>query len=179
MTVGGVLRVGVTGHRHLAGQADVEHEVDRVLDRLVTEHSSPDLVVLSSLAEGADRLVVERVLARDRSALHAVLPLPPEDYSDDFADPASREGFARYLDAAEQVTLSPPQESREAAYEHAGREVLARCDVLLALWDGRPARGRGGTGQLVAEALHLGRHVEVVDVPRPSPVGRSPDAPVP
>ena len=156
------LRVGVTGHRHLASPEDVAVAVEAVLGALDADR----LVAVSSLAEGADRIVAERVLATAGGSLHAVLPLEPEDYAADFADPDSRDEFTRLLTMAGTVTLSPRQESREAAYEHAGRAVLDLCDVLLALWDGEPSRGRGGTAQLVAEARALGRPVEVIPVVR-------------
>ena len=38
-----------------------------------------------------------------------------------------------------------------------GRYVLDRCDVLVAVWDGQPARGRGGTADIVAMARHCGK----------------------
>ena len=41
---------------------------------------------------------------------------------------------------------------------------MARCDVLLAIWDGEPARGEGGTGQIVAEAIEAGLPVVWVDL---------------
>jgi hypothetical protein len=40
--------------------------------------------------------------------------------------------------------------------------------VLLALWDGEPSRGRGGTAQMVDEARRLGREVVVIPVNRSS-----------
>ena len=167
------LRVGVTGHRHLAEPDKAAHEVDGVLDRLVEAHGVDVLVAVSSLAEGADRIVAKRVLARPHGTLHVVLPLDRDDYATDFADDASRHDFLRLLDAAESVSSSPRQESREAAYEHAGRALLDRSDVLLALWDGRPSRGRGGTAQLVTEARALGKPVEVIHVERADPVERA------
>ena len=48
--------------------------------------------------------------------------------------------------------IVPPCPLREAAYAAAGLAVLDRCDLLIALWDGMPARGPGGTGDQVAEA---------------------------
>jgi hypothetical protein len=53
------------------------------------------------------------------------------------------------------IVLSPA-ETREAAYEAVGRFILDRCDVLLAVWDGKAARGRGGTGEIVALARARG-----------------------
>ena len=161
------MRVGVSGHRHLADPTAVAVAVDQALDRV---GRGPGLVAVSSLAEGADRIVAARVLARD-GRLEAVLPLPADDYATDFADAASREEFADLLAVADRVTVVPPDPadaSREAAYARAGTAVLAACDVLLALWDGAPARGRGGTAEVVAEARAAGRRVEVVTVERAS-----------
>jgi hypothetical protein len=40
--------------------------------------------------------------------------------------------------------------------------VLEQCDVLLALWDGDPNRGRGGTSRVVADAV--ARHIPVIHI---------------
>jgi CTP synthase (UTP-ammonia lyase) len=45
-----------------------------------------------------------------------------------------------------------PAEARKKAYEIVGHHVVNHCDVLIALWDGRPSRGRGGTAEIVAYA---------------------------
>jgi hypothetical protein len=161
--------VGVTGHRALADPARVEGEVDAVLDRLVGG-SGAALVAVSSLAEGADRLVARRVLARPGGRLVALLPLDPVDYIADFADVASVQEFTDLLAAAdeEEVIRGAPSDdwSREAAYERAGHAVLDRCDVLLALWDGAPGRGRGGTADLVFEAGLIAHPIEIITVAR-------------
>jgi len=156
-------RVGVTGHRALAEPDEVRREVDAVLDGL-----TEPLTAVSSLAEGADRLVAQAVLDRG-GRLDVVLPLEPADYETDFADAASRAEFHRLLDAADTVTTVPPAATREDAYAAAGDAVVAGCDVLLALWDGEPGRGRGGTAEVVAGARAQGRRVEVLTVVRAVP----------
>ncbi len=45
-----------------------------------------------------------------------------------------------------------PEEERKRAYERVGRHVADHCDVLIAVWDGRPSRGRGGTAEIVEYA---------------------------
>jgi hypothetical protein len=40
--------------------------------------------------------------------------------------------------------------------------MLARCDVLVAVWDGQPAADRGGTAAVVAQAQALALPVVVV-----------------
>jgi hypothetical protein len=44
----------------------------------------------------------------------------------------------------------------------AGRTVADRCDLLLAVWDGQPAAGLGGTADVVSHATYRGKSVEVV-----------------
>ena len=48
---------------------------------------------------------------------------------------------------------------RSDAYLQAGRAVVRHADILLAVWDGEPARGVGGTAEVVAEALNRGAPV--------------------
>jgi hypothetical protein len=170
-----VLRIGVTGHRDLGDVDTAERAVDGVIDDLVT--SRPDgtaLELRSALAEGADRLVAERVLARDGSRLVAVLPLGADDYRRDFLTPTSLDHFERLLDQADavEVPLRDAAGSREAAYERAGRAMVDASDVLIALWDGEPSRGRGGTAEIIDYARSKGRQVIVVPVVR-APATRS------
>ena len=53
-------------------------------------------------------------------------------------------------------------EVRAQAYEAAGRYVVDHCDLLIAVWDGKPARGRGGTAEIVAYAREKKRPLIVV-----------------
>lgn len=164
-----VIRIGVTGHRTLA-------DVDQVRTRVVTAVSDArdvagaDIVeIWSSLAEGADRIVADLVPARaDR--LIVVLPLDPDDYRSDFTSDASCIEFDRLLALATEIRVARPDDSgtRESAYERAGLEVLANCDLLLALWDGDGARGRGGTAEIVERARRDGVAVTVIDAERPN-----------
>jgi hypothetical protein len=155
-----VVRVGVTGHRSLADIDAVIRAVDDVLDRV----AGGPIEVRSSLAEGADRIVVERVLRRPGSRLVAILPLDVDDYVDDFGESVGE--FGELLAAAAEVEVVAPAATREAAYEAAGRAVVDGSDVLLALWDGEVSRGQGGTAEVVEYARARGVTVEVVPVRR-------------
>ena len=44
----------------------------------------------------------------------------------------------------------------------ASSAMLARADRLFAVWDGKPARGYGGTADVVAEARQRGVPVTVI-----------------
>lgn len=169
-----VLRIGVTGHRALADEARVAQAVRSVLESLRRGADGAAIVVVSPLAEGADRLVARTVLEDPDTRLIATLPLPPAEYAKDFATPKSRAEFEQLLSQAAETIVMPSESTRPRAYSAVGHWVLDHCDVLMALWDGGPARGRGGTAEIVAEARRRGIPVEVIEVTR-----QPPEAPVP
>jgi hypothetical protein len=164
-----VLRIGVTGHRgnklDAGEQARLRREVDAILRRLQQVLAGlprpPRLLAVSSLAEGADRLFADAVLAAGIELL-APIPFAREVYARDFAG-ESRAGYYGLLDrAAEVIELDGRYDSeaaRRTAYEAAGAEMIERSDIVLALWDGEEASGRGGTANMVALARRKGRPV--------------------
>ncbi len=115
--------------------------------------------MVSPLAEGADRLAAKAALAIGYQ-LFVILPFPAEEYAQDF--PASVVEFEALLARADGGVRTLPGvrgEAEAASYEAVGHAVVAACDVLIAIWDGLPARGRGGTAEIVSHALKLGRPV--------------------
>ncbi len=154
------LRIGVTGHRQLPDPGAllpaVRAAIQGLIERFLGPGAEPALLVVSALAEGADRLVATEVLAGPDASLEATLPLPPGEYLGDFTGDASKAEFNELLGRAASVWLARPGASRDEAYERAGRHVVDRADVLIALWDGEPPRGRGGTATIVAYAREQG-----------------------
>lgn len=180
------LVVGVTGHRSLPADEELRRRVAEALDnvrRTAAPAGLARLVLLSPLAEGADRLLAELVLAAG-GALHILLPLELADYEADFSSPESLDEFRRLFQRADAVLyLAPeargkkerrvepdPGDERAAAYEKGGRQVVDRCTVLVALWDGEPSRGRGGTAEVVAYARAAGKPLAWVCTTPPYPV---------
>jgi hypothetical protein len=60
------------------------------------------------------------------------------------------------LEQAEEIIELPYLTSREESYIAAGNYILDRCDVLIAIWDGQVAKGKGGTGEIVHIARERG-----------------------
>ncbi len=160
------LRVGVTGHRRLADAGVVADAVERELDALDSERG---IELWSALAEGADRLVAERVLSRSGASLVVVLPLVADDYSSDFPDTIDE--FDLLLGQAARIVVCGPdaEGTRESAYERAGLMIVESCEVLIALWDGGPSGGRGGTAEIVDAARRAGLVTIVIPVERATP----------
>jgi hypothetical protein len=151
-----VAGIGVTGHRVLAEREKLEAGLDAVALRIAAAFPGELWTVISALAEGGDRLVARGLLARPGTRLLAVLPLAADDYEADFSTAASRHEFRSLLDRADEVIEIAPTPSRDTAYAAAGREVLDRADLLVAVWDGQGAQGHGGTAAIVAQARQRG-----------------------
>ena len=100
-------------------------------------------------------MIATHVIKRTDARLIVPLPLPVDDYLRDFTSEDDALVFRDLLARANEVIQLPPASSREASYEAAGAYVLNNCDVLLTIWDGRPAQGKGGTGYVVERARHL------------------------
>ncbi|MFI5022426.1 MAG: hypothetical protein ACHQRJ_12330 [Alphaproteobacteria bacterium] len=182
-----VLRLGVTGHRpnRLVASAipRLRHQIGEVISLLesiageaqaahaeVSSAERPVLLrALSALAEGADTLVAEIALERG-AELAAPLPFAVAEYERDFPAGPPRECFHRLLGRAASVLPLGGTRAREAeSYEAAGRLVVERCDVLLAIWDGEPAAGPGGTALIAAYARELGVPVIWIHATRERP----------
>lgn len=154
-------RIGVTGHRELADPDALRAAIRKALRGLiellpVAPAAGLTPVVVSALAEGADRLVAEEILADPAARLEVPLPLSPADYEEDFKTEASKDEFRRLLTRASAIWPAPAAEDRNEAYEQAGRYMVDRCDALIALWDGEDPRGQGGTAEIVAYAQEKG-----------------------
>src|SRR5262249_32407575 len=97
------LVIGVTGHRDLRDEdvPRLEREVAAVIAGLRRDYLRDDprtpIIVLSALAEGADRLVARVALAQS-ARLIAPLPLPLEEYRRDF-EPGLKPGNMAEFDA--------------------------------------------------------------------------------
>jgi hypothetical protein len=149
------IALGVTGHRFLRRLDELVPRIDAVLDSIEAEWPGAMLTVISSLAEGSDRLVVARVLCRYHARLVVPLPLPEALYLEDFQSASSRQEFLKLLAQADEIVRFPVAATRPAGYAAAGHYLLNHCDLLVALWDGQPAQGDGGTGAVVAAARQL------------------------
>ncbi len=164
------LRVGVTGHRALPDEQSITVRVDEVLARLQrmlpsTPATPVVFEVVSPLGEGADRIVAERVLQVPQAILEVPLPLARSDYEQDFGSAGSRERFSSLLERAERVWVVG--RDRVDAYRETGIYVVDSCDVLIAIWDGQPSRGPGGTEDVLRLARRRGMPVFVIHTQAP------------
>ena len=145
------MKIGITGHQRLKDALRwdwIKQEFDRFLSSI-----APPLIGITSLAIGADQLFAEAVLARGGS-IEVIVPFA--DYEFTFSAGHDREEYLRLLASASKRQVLEKHGSDEEAYLAAGQCVVDQSQLLLAVWDGTPAAGIGGTGDVVKYALQQG-----------------------
>ena len=180
------LRIGVTGHRRLDNETEVESALRRVVTRIGALLSETEMAPLawtanSALARGADCLFAEVLLDMTKGRLEVVIPFDLEVYRQDFADSDDLARFDRLYarshhverfeaswSAASGLTSEQAAIGRQEAYRRAGEYLVSSSEILVAIWDGK-ASSRGGTGDIVEHAVQLERVVIWIDATSPLP----------
>ncbi len=154
----GVTRIGVTGHRTIPAAAQLA--VRAGLRALFHGHGDDvHLEALTSLAAGADQLFADIALA---NGVPVTAVIPGMDYEAHLGDAATLHAYRRILRSCTDQVRLPFEPTHEEAYFAAGRWIVDHADHLVAVWDGRPARGLGGTGDVVEYARRTGVPVTVL-----------------
>lgn len=150
-------RIGCSGHQGLppATAELVDHGIRDYLDR----HAGSYLIGVTMLGPGADQLFAQAVL--DVGG-YLYLVVPAEKYRDSFEDEDARHGYDELAARRSYLERLEYDESTEEAHMAGGRAVVDNSDVLVAVWDGEPSRGLGGTADVVAYARERGVPVEVI-----------------
>ncbi|WP_438487866.1 hypothetical protein [Streptomyces sp. S186] len=150
------MRVGITGHRGLG--PDVEQRVRAMLEAAVSAYDAAELVGVSCIADGPDAWFAEAVL-RHGGRLEVIVPAG--EY---------RAGLPVWHHATYDALLGRAVHVHETGLaasdsgaHMAGSEILVGIsDEVLAVWDGKPARGYGGNADVVAHAERSGTPVRVL-----------------
>src|SRR6185437_8486395 len=89
------------------------------------------------------------------------LPMPREDYMQDFQTDESRAEFMDLLEQADlhfelhlvhgtsENTIKGDNVDRAHQYAHVGAYIVRHCQILIALWDGVESTAEGGTAEIV------------------------------
>lgn len=146
------MRIGITGHQKLSDETAwtwVKSEISRVL----RENGGKQAV--TSLAIGADQVFAQVALKEGYNLLAVV---PCSGYESTF-DSEKLQNYKKLLEKSlDKVELNFSEPSEEAFYA-AGEKVLELSDILVAVWNGKPAKGLGGTGDIVDLAIKQNKQV--------------------
>lgn len=156
------LTIGVTGHRDLveSERPALESRVRAFFTDMAGRYPGLKLQLLCPMAEGGDQLAA-RVAVELGIELIAVLPMRWEEYEKDFETATALADFRSLAAQAGQIICLPDAPGLEGAvisgdaarrdrqYAQAGLFVSNHCQILLAIWDGKPLHTVGGTAQVV------------------------------
>lgn len=166
------LAIGITGHTRLDPRqtGELEQAITEVISFLEQQFAEHYLTIYSTLAAGAERLVARQLLKREATRLIAILPLPRDEYVNDFG-PADdyrldsqgaelRKELDYWLShKAIEIIEMPPSSTRKSAYLKAGCYIAEHSDVLIAIWDGNEQADSSLTGPIVARAESLNKPI--------------------
>lgn len=155
----------MSGHRRLldaeAARLAVRQEIASLM--AAAEKMGARLMAVSSIALGADLIFAEECLAAG-VPWKCLLPFAKEEFRrDDFTEAdwsrveACLEGAYRVVELMPGVPEDEAQ--RKSAYLECGYRMVEQADVVLLLWNGKPAQGEGGTGDVWDYARILSKPV--------------------
>lgn len=153
------LVIGITGHRDIVDENkdSLKNEIREFFQGLKSKFTNTPLLLLTSLAEGADRIAAQ-VALEEKINYIVPLPLPIDEYSKDF--PNTKEEFSDLLRKSLGYFELPYYESeikafsnygpeRNKRYEYAGAYIVRNSQILIALWNGEYVSSKGGTSEIV------------------------------
>lgn len=118
------------------------------IHKLVQDEDAIDLIGISCLADGPDSIFAQQVL---ESGGRLVAVIPASKYRESL--PAEHhELYDSLLGRASETVALDRTESDSEAHMDASLRMLELADKLIAVWDGQPARGYGGTADVVSAA---------------------------
>jgi len=145
----------VTGHRGLL--AETTELIDRAVREALTEYG-PEVTGLSNLADGADQIFARAII--DAGGTLEVI-IPAKEYRARLPGDARQE-YDELIARASAVRELPFTASTAESHMAAGKLMIDSADELFAIWDSQPARGYGGTADVVWYARQRGMPVRVI-----------------
>ncbi len=107
--------IGAIGHRDIRpADGKLAAALRGECRKLKKQYSASPFIVLSALAEGADRLIARIAMEELDADLIAVLPMPAADYERDFPTEDSKGEFRAFLDRALYVRTATVPEGDSA-----------------------------------------------------------------
>lgn len=144
--------VGFSGHQELS--AETREMIRVALMQALSKMGK--ILAVTSLAAGSDQVFAECVLALG-SQLMVVIPC--QGYEHTFSNPSDLDLYRKLLKSSMDSIQLPFQQPSEEAYWAAGKRIVDMAEVLIAVWDGQPAGGLGGTADVVNYAKNRNKEV--------------------
>jgi hypothetical protein len=147
------MKIGITGHQNIGSDETIKW-VTSVLSANIRDLSID--FGLTSLAIGADQLFAQ--LLKQNNIPYMVI-IPCENYEKTFTDTTDLKSYHNLLSSSFDKFQLPFIKPSKTAFYNAGKEIVDRSDTIFAIWNGQPAKGLGGTGDIVKYAHSIKRSI--------------------
>ncbi len=176
--MGNVL-IGITGHRILSQEQKerVNPVLEQAFRNIISAGSGPDgpisFTALSPLAEGADTMFANTAVSLGLP-LKVMLPYERQEYLKSFSSDEARREFDRIYDSVGEAHRSQLNSIKDKdlnqLYLELGERLVDDIDILIAIWNEQKAKGKGGTGDIVAYAIGKKKRVLVINPENDQPL---------
>ena len=133
---------GITGHRELGNLEWIKKNLQEIISKKDITYG------FTCLAIGADEIFAE-LLRQNKIGYTAIIPC--NNYETTFEEGALQHYLFSRKSALEVIELNNSRPT-EKAFNEAGKSVVDNSEILIAGWDGKKAKGFGGTGDIVEYA---------------------------
>ncbi len=141
------MKAGITGHQKLGNPETVAWVMASLKNAIAQNNVQHGF---TSLAIGADQLFAQ--ILRDKNIPFTAV-LPCREIEKTFKTPVDLENYRRLLKNAAEAETLDFIEPAEIAFFEAGKRMVDLSDIVIAVWNGQPAKGLGGTADAVKYAL--------------------------
>ena len=145
------MTLGISGHRNRPG---IDWDWVALQIRAAFQSRAPVRRAFTSLAAGSDQIFAREALALN-VPVTAIIPLA--DY-ETILEAGEVAPYNELLRRCQVITLQGSSDLPRSFLE-AGQKVAESADILVAVWDGQPALGVGGTADIVRYSLGRGQPV--------------------
>ena len=149
------IRISVTGHMDI--DADTERNIKErfrtFLEGMVVDNAGKEIFILCGMAEGSDIAAAEAVLESENVNMHIVPVLTNGVMRRRDENALFRERFDRIMDDTSTEEPHHIKGDDEGQYVRLSRFLIEESQIMVAFWDGRLYRNRGGTFDTITMAV--------------------------
>lgn len=151
------MTIGITGHQNI-GRAEVvewvRKQVERELELLRPSEG------LSCLAKGADQLFAELLIDK---GIPLIAIIPSKDYESTFSNAIDLKKYKSFVRLASRIEPMNAAKADEGAFFTASQYLVDYSNLIIAVWNGEPAKGFGGTADVVTYAQEKNKQIVYIN----------------
>lgn len=147
------MKIGITGHQDLGAEETSRWITTKIEEAIDKYHAT---LGFTSLAAGADQIFAELLI---KKKIPYVAVIPCENYENTFIGKKSMTNFLLLVEESIEVQRLGYRKPSETAFLEAGKQVVKASQMMIAVWNGKKAVGKGGTADIVNYAVQNNKSV--------------------